>query len=98
MPRSLGLDKFLSSKCEHCENENTMRTLVITLSMTAAVLFGGLLTWNADAQTWRRAVGLKAASQNYTPIEKAACYGWGRNCPPGRTWVCRYGNCWCRWC
>jgi hypothetical protein len=42
---------------------------------------------------------LKAAAENYTPIEKAACYGWGPHCPPGRTWRCGpYGRCWCARC
>jgi len=78
-----------------------MRKLVIILTLAAAALFTGLLTWNADAQTWRRgAVAIDAASQNYTPIEKAACWGWGPHCGPGWTWVCGpYGRrCWCARC
>jgi hypothetical protein len=74
-----------------------MRKLVIILTLAAAAVFTGLLTFTADAQTWKRgAAGL--AAQNFTPVEKAACWGWGARCPPGRTWVCRWGNCWCARC
>jgi hypothetical protein len=78
-----------------------MRKLVIVLTLAAAALFTGLLTWKAEAQTWRRgALAIDAASQNYTPIEKAACWGWGPHCPPGRHWVCgpRGYHCWCARC
>ncbi len=74
-----------------------MRKLAITLTMAVAVLFAGLLTWKAEAQTWKRGAAALAA-QNYTPIEKAACGGGGPHCPPGRTWVCRGGSCWCAPC
>jgi hypothetical protein len=76
-----------------------MRKRMIILTLAAAALVTGLLTWQADAQTWRR--GLDPASLNYSPIvEKAACYGWGPHCPPGRTWRCGpYGyRCWCARC
>ena len=76
-----------------------MRKLMIVLILAAAALFTGLLTWTSDAQTWRRgAVAIDAASQNYTPIEKAACRGGGPHCPPGRVWTCRGGTCWCAPC
>jgi len=76
-----------------------MRKLMIALTLAAFALLTGLFTWKADAQTWRRAaVAINAASQNYTPIEKAACRGGGPHCPPGSTWVCRGGTCWCAPC
>jgi len=77
-----------------------MRKLVITLILATAALFTGLLTWNADAQTWRRgAAGIEAASQNFSPIEKAACGYVGRHCGPYRHWVCGpAGHCWCAPC
>ena len=76
-----------------------MRKLVVTLAMTAAILFTGMLTWKAEAATWLEKSKLRAAAENYTPIEKAACYGWGRNCPPGRVWRCGpMGRCWCAPC
>ncbi|HLL27442.1 MAG TPA: hypothetical protein VKT73_07300 [Xanthobacteraceae bacterium] len=74
-----------------------MRKLTMLLSFAAVVLVAGLFAMNANAQTWKSGGNL-AATHNYSPIEKAACYGWGANCPPGRTWVCRPGGCWCRRC
>ena len=74
-----------------------MRKLMIALTLAAFALLTGLFTWNADAQTWRRgAVAINAASQNYTPIEKVACYGYGPHCGPGWTWVCNPYNGYCR--
>jgi hypothetical protein len=76
-----------------------MRRLMIIATLAAAALLAGLLTLSADAQTWKRgAAGL--ANQNFTPIEKAACWGWGPHCPPGRHWVCGpWGrHCWCARC
>ncbi|HLL27441.1 MAG TPA: hypothetical protein VKT73_07295 [Xanthobacteraceae bacterium] len=76
-----------------------MRKMMMFVSFPAVVLAAGLFAMSADAQTWKRGVaGVDAATQNFTPVEKAACYGWGPRCPPGRTWVCRYGNCWCARC
>jgi hypothetical protein len=76
-----------------------MRRLTIVTTLAATALVTGLLTLSADAQTWRRgAVAVDAASKNFTPIEKAACGGGGPHCPPGRTWVCRGGTCWCAPC
>ena len=76
-----------------------MRKLMVMLSVAAAILFAESFAWKAEAATWLEKSRLKAAAENYTPIEKAACGGWGRNCPPGRTWRCGpMGRCWCAPC
>ena len=79
------------------ERRPLMRKLIIAVAFALAALTG-LFTLAADAQTWRGAAAL--ATQNFTPIDKAACWGWGPHCPPGRTWVCGpYGRrCWCARC
>ena len=76
---------------------------LVTIAATAMVLLAGSLTWQAQAQTSRAAALLGHAAQNFTPIDKtpieqAACRGWGRHCPPGRVWTCGPRGCWCRWC
>lgn len=74
-----------------------MRKLVVTLSATAAILLAGSLASNA--QITRGAATLPAASQNFTPIEKAACGPYvGRWCGRWHHRVCRYGRCWCAPC
>jgi uncharacterized protein YcfJ len=75
-----------------------MRKLTMTLTATALLL--GSMAVAAVAQTQvRGAAGLYAQLQNATPIEKAACRGFGPHCPPSFTWTCGYyGRCWCRPC
>jgi hypothetical protein len=76
-----------------------MRKLVITLAATAAILFAGAAAFKAEAQTSRGATNLPAASQNFTPIEKAACGPRrGPYCGAFHTRVCRFGRCWCARC
>jgi hypothetical protein len=77
-----------------------MRKLVITISTIAAVLLAGSLAWKADAAIWLEKAHMRAAADNYTPIQKAACYGWGPHCGPGFRWVCGYygRRCWCQRC
>jgi len=73
-----------------------MRKFVIAFVLSFAALTA-LLTVTADAQGWKRGAAA-LADQNFTPIEQAACRGWGPHCPPGRHWVCRPGGCWCAPC
>ncbi len=75
-----------------------MHKLVMIFAMTTAMLFAGSLIWKAEAQTWRGAASINSASENYTPIEKAACRGYGRFCGPGYTRACDAFRCWCRRC
>jgi hypothetical protein len=77
-----------------------MRKLVVVLAATAAVLLAGSLAFKADAQTSRGAANISAETQNFTPIEKAACGPhWGRWCGPYHHRVCGpAGRCWCAHC
>jgi predicted small secreted protein len=68
------------------------RTLVI------ALLLAGSAALTASAQTSRGAGDIGTATQNFTPIERAACRGWGPYCRPGFTRVCGPYRCWCRPC
>jgi len=72
-----------------------MRKLAIALGVSAAVLFAGGIAWKADATTWRSGtLNLHSAAKNYSPVEPAACYGWGKHCPPGFKWFCGPYRCW----
>jgi hypothetical protein len=76
-----------------------MRQLLVTLFAIAAILLAGTFTYRADAQISRGAATLPAQSQNFTPIEKAACGPFvGRWCGPFHRRVCRWGRCWCAHC
>jgi hypothetical protein len=67
-----------------------MRRLAIGLATIAALLMAGTFAWHADATPWRSgSVNLPGVAKNYSPIQKAACGGWGRFCPPGYVWRCR---------
>jgi hypothetical protein len=74
-----------------------MRKLSIIL--TAAALMLGSIVMVANAQTQQLgAASLHQQAQNATIIHKAACFGWGRWCPPGRHRVCGPYRCWCAPC
>ena len=73
-----------------------MRKTMLTLAL--ALAFAGSAAVTADAQTSRGANNIGSAAQNFTPIEPAACRGWGPYCRPGFTRVCGRWRCWCRPC
>jgi len=74
-----------------------MRKFLVIAAATAALVLGGAVSSNA--QTSRGAASLTAASQNFTPIVKAACGPYrGRWCGPFHHRVCAYGRCWCARC
>ena len=75
-----------------------MRKLTITIAAAAAVIGAGLFAWNAEATTGTAAATLGATAKNYSPVQKAACHGWGRHCPPGFRWTCGPYRCWCPPC
>jgi len=53
----------------------------------------------ANAQTQQLgAAGLQGQAHNATIVHKAACFRWGRWCPPGRRRVCGPYRCWCAPC
>lgn len=70
----------------------------VTLSLAIALLFAGSAVLTADAQTSRGANNIAGAAQNFTPIEPAACRGWGPYCRPGFVRTCGRFRCWCRPC
>ena len=72
----------------------------ILFGFAVAGLMLGLGAMSAQAQTTRGAAAIPGATQNYTPIEKAAC-GPRRGpwCGPFTHRVCnRWGRCWCAPC
>ena len=76
-----------------------MRKLRFAIALAAALLVAGLASWTAEATTVGTA-GLPNAVEKYSLIEKAACVGYGKHCPPGYTWVCKPNSnkCWCARC
>ena len=76
-----------------------MRKLMLMLAATAAILFAGALTWNAEAAVTGGSGNLAIAAKNFSPVIKTACGGPGANCRAGRHWVCGpAGRCWCAPC
>jgi len=76
-----------------------MRRMAITVAATAALMFGGALTWQAYAQIERGPAALADTAKNFTPIEKAACGPHrGEFCGPWHHRVCGRYHCWCAPC
>jgi hypothetical protein len=76
-----------------------MRKLAIALGVSAAMLLAGGVAWKADATPWRSGtLNLPGATKNFSPVENAACNGWGTRCPPGYVWRCGPVRCACRPC
>ncbi len=82
------------------EQEERMHKVRIAVAVTAALLVAGLMSWNAEATTAAGTAGLPDAIKKYSLVEKAACVGYGKHCPPGYTWVCKpnTNRCWCARC
>jgi hypothetical protein len=75
-----------------------MRTLSVTFAVAVAILLVSSLAWNADAQTSLGAANISAQSQNFSPIQPAACGRPGGYCPAGSFRRCNYNACWCSRC
>ena len=77
-----------------------MRKLSVAFTVAVAIILISSLAWKADAQTSRGAATIPAQSQNFTPIEKAACGPfWGPRCGPFHHCGCGpRGRCWCAHC
>ena len=66
------------------------------LAATLAILTLAPLTAQAQGQGGN---ALGTAAHNFTPVQSAACHGWGRFCGPGFVrrcwgWRCRCVPCW----
>ncbi len=72
-----------------------MSKIAMVLFSAAVILLAGAA---AQAGTWRGAADVSSAARNFTPIQPAACQGWGPYCRPGFTRVCGRWRCWCRPC
>jgi hypothetical protein len=58
----------------------------ITIGIAAALLFGGLGVWRAEAMIGAGAAQISTAAKAAGPVGLAACARWGAHCPPGYTW------------
>ena len=74
-----------------------MRKFATTLAASLVVLGAMALVANAEGLQ-NGASAIHGLAKNATPIVKAACFGFGAHCPPGRRWVCGPGRCWCAPC
>lgn len=72
-----------------------MRKTLLVLLAGAVLSLGSLAAANASTLPY---IGHAKSNLKITPIENAACRGWGRWCGPGYTRICRRGRCWCRPC
>jgi hypothetical protein len=71
----------------------------LTMTWAAAALMLGSMAIAANAQAVTSGAGrLHAQIQNATPIDKAACRGFGAYCPPGTVRRCGPYRCWCARC
>ena len=75
-----------------------MRKFGVALAVGAALLLAGSLSWKAEATSAVKSEALPALVKKFSLIDKAACNGWGRFCPPGYTWRCGPYRCACRPC
>jgi hypothetical protein len=73
-----------------------MRKLSITLMAAAAILaLNSMASANPVTTSGNT---LPSAVKNFSPIQEAACRGWGRWCGPGYVRACGPYRCWCRPC
>ena len=63
----------------------------MTLALAIALTFAGSAVSTADAQTTRGANDIAGTAQNFSPIQPAACRGWGPYC---RLEFVRVRPCW----
>jgi hypothetical protein len=75
-----------------------MRKLPSIVAAVVAILLVSGSAWKADAATIIGSTALPTAAKNFSPIQKAACGGYGRYCGPGYVRTCGPYRCWCRPC
>jgi hypothetical protein len=79
------------------DRSKAMRKLLLIGAALAIVTLVESPTMQANAEVVRGMSTIKTATQNFTPIQKAACFGWGK-CAPGFHEVCGPRRCWCARC
>jgi hypothetical protein len=62
-----------------------MRKFGVALTVDAVLLITGSLSWKAEATSAVKSETLPAMVEKFSLMEKAACGGWGKYCPPGYT-------------
>ena len=80
--------------------------LALVATVTAAVLFAGLLVWRAEATPLTGSVEPFARNKSYSPVQKAGCMFGTSRCKAGTKWMCTRGanahgdtkKCQCRPC
>lgn len=73
------------------------KRIFICMVVMASLSFGPFMS-QSEAQTLRGAASVLSATQNFSPVDAAACRGWGRWCRPGYVRTCGPWRCWCRPC
>ena len=63
-----------------------MRSKIMTLGLTAAILLATASVWRAEAMVAPGSAKVGVAAQSFTPIKPAACRGRGAHCPWGLVW------------
>lgn len=66
--------------------------LALFATVTAAVLFAGLLVWKAEATPLTGFVDPFAVNKSYSPVQKASCMFGTTRCPAGTKWMCTHGS------
>ncbi len=72
-----------------------MRKLLTICLIQLAVLATPVVVQATPAQNLQ---DLLSRQKDYSPVEPAACQGYGRWCPPGYVRACGPYRCWCRPC
>lgn len=80
-----------------------MRKFALFIILAVVASFTAFMTMKSEKAQANPATSIVASGpQSFPPsiTEKAACFGWGPRCGPGRHWVCGpYGrHCWCARC
>ena len=75
-----------------------MRKLTVTVMAAAVILLVNSMGWSAHAATIAPMSAIPNAAKNFSPVQQAACQGWGRWCGPGFVRTCGPYRCWCRPC
>src|SRR5215469_3151116 len=73
---------------ESIQKEANMRTKLIVLSLTAALIAVGGVAFEANATMGVGTESLSARAKSYSPIERASCNGQGLFCQAGSSLQC----------